>query len=187
MASSTKNTRKRGATPKMTKRKTVPGWLWLATGLLIGLFIAFLVFLRGQSTSGTSSTLKDQLKLEQKEDQQQRAFDYDFYKLLPKLEVVVPEESGKEQDKKTTAKPIATPGVYVLQAGSFKNMADADKRKATLALLGVVSRIVSAKIDGDQIWHRVQIGPFDDLAQLNSTRDLLIDNDIETLLLKVRG
>ena len=185
MSSGTKTARKRGATPKKASRKTVSGWLWLATGLLIGLFIAFLVFLRGQSASGPGSALKDELKLEQKEDQQQRAFDYDFYKLLPKLEVVVPE--AQEKDKKTEAKPIAAPGVYVLQAGSFKNMADADKRKASLALLGVVSRIVSAKIDGDQIWHRVQIGPFDDLAQLNSTRDLLIDNDIETLLLKVRG
>lgn len=178
--------KKRGATPKTEKQKAISGWMWLITGLLIGLFIAFLVFLKGQPQVPEESSSP---KVEQKQvpSPEGRTFDYDFYKLLPRLEVVVPENKVESKTKSgEKASPVEKPGVYVLQAGSFRKHADADRRKANLALLGVASQIVSVKVEGVS-WHRIQIGPFEDLKRLNETRDLLIDNNIETLLLKARG
>ena len=181
--------KKRGATKKTEKQKKFSGWLWLATGLLIGLFVAFLIFLKGQPQKKASVETPVVTKPKVEKSQDSKTLDYDFYKILPKLEVVTPldaeeHESSKKAEK---AKPVSKPGVYVVQAGSFKKHADADRRKANLALMGVASKIVSVKMDDGQTWHRVQIGPFEDLAQLNETRDVLKQNKIDTLLLKVKG
>jgi hypothetical protein len=80
--------------------------------------------------------------------------------------------------------PVSEPGTYVLQAGSFRNMADADRVKATLAMQGVESRIQQVTIDEDT-WHRVRIGPFDDLAQLEQTRRKLRDKHIEVIVIRL--
>ena len=55
--------------------------------------------------------------------------------MLPKFEVVVPE---KEKDVRpdTRAVPETRSGTYVLQAGSYKNFADADRVRAKLACRG---------------------------------------------------
>lgn len=181
--------KKRGATKKSEKAKKFSGWLWMVAGLLIGLFIAFLVFLRGQPQSETGVKREVVKPPKVEESQDRKTLDYDFYKILPKLEVVTTpeEEVDKPLSKVEKTKPINKPGIYVIQAGSFKKHADADRRKANLALLGVASKIVSVEIDGGQTWHRVQIGPYEDLAKLNETRGLLSENKIETLLLKVKG
>ena len=187
MASKGNAKKKRGATPKTEQQKRFSGWLWLATGLFVGLFVAFLVFLKGQPPT-PKETLKPKAVEESPTTQESKTFEYDFYKLLPKLEVVVPDFLGKDaQAPDQKAEPIKKPGIYVIQAGSFRKHADADRRKANLALLGVASKIVTVKVEGNQTWHRVQIGPFEDLSRLNTTRDLLIQNKIDTLLLKVRG
>lgn len=187
MVNSTSKGKKRGATPKTEKQKAFSGWLWLGTGLLIGLFVAFLVFLKGQPQQAVKQKAVTKQPSQSTLEEESKTFDYDFYKLLPKLEVVVPdvEEKGKDSSGKKVA-PVKKPGVYVLQAGSFRNHADADRLKANLALIGVISKIVTVKVEGVD-WHRVQIGPFEDLVRLNETRDLLIQNNIETLLLKARG
>ena len=58
---------------------------------------------------------------------------YDFYQMLPNFEVVVPEKERDVKRDLPTAQ-IERPGVYVLQAGSYRNQADADRvAKAALA------------------------------------------------------
>ena len=181
--------KKRGATKKAENRKKFSGWAWLVTGLLVGLFVAFLVFLQGQPQKKENLEKPTVTKPKVEKSQDSKTLDYDFYKILPRLEVVTPldEVEGKPSGKAAQEKPVSKPGVYVIQAGSFRKHTDADTRKANLALLGVASKIVSVKMDDGQTWHRVQIGPFEDLAQLNETRDVLIKNKIDTLLLKVKG
>ncbi len=58
-----------------------------------------------------------------------------FYDMLPKFEVVVPE---KEKDVRpdTRAVPETRRGTYVLQAGSYKNFADADRVRAQIGAAG---------------------------------------------------
>ena len=77
-------------------------------------------------------------------------------------------------------------GTYVLQVGSFRNPGEAERRRASLALLGLEARVQTIAIDGEAIWHRVQVGPYEELNALNNARVRLRENDIEAIALKVR-
>jgi len=108
---------------------------------------------------------------------------FDFYDMLPQFEVVIPEsEQGTRPNRQATA--VEETGNYVLQVGAFKALADADRMQANLALLGIESNIQRVPID-DDIYHRVRIGPIDDLDELNRIRRRLWDADIEVMLIRV--
>jgi len=74
----------------------------------------------------------------------------------------------------------------VLQVGSFRKLNEADSLKANLALLGVEANIETVKVNKDT-WHRVRVGPYTNLAELNRTRRQLRQNDIDSLLMRVRN
>src|SRR5204863_7084824 len=94
---------------------------------------------------------------------------YDFYQMLPNFEVVVPEKDKDVKRDPPAAAKIERPGVYVLQAGSYRNEADADRVRAQLALQGVDARVQRVAVDND-VWHRVRIGPITSLDELNRVR-----------------
>ena len=108
---------------------------------------------------------------------------FDFYRMLPNYEVVIPEQ----EDVATGAEeaPVQAAGVYVLQAGSFRKAEDADRLRAQLALLGIESRIQQVTIDGTDSWHRVRIGPIEDLQRLQELRQTLARNEVEALVIRV--
>jgi cell division protein FtsN len=108
---------------------------------------------------------------------------FDFYEILPQFEVVVPEVETATRPVART-QPVEEPGSYVLQAGSFNALGDADRLKARIALLGIESRIQRVEID-DDAFHRVRIGPISDLEQLNRIRRQLRDAHIDTMLMKL--
>jgi len=58
-----------------------------------------------------------------------------------------------------------------------------DKVKASIALLGVESRIQRVTVD-DAVFHRVRIGPISDLAELNRVRKRLHDAHIDAVVMK---
>lgn len=72
---------------------------------------------------------------------------------------------------------------YVLQAGSFRALDDADRRRGELAFLGLESSIEEMKTDTG-VWHRVYIGPFSSRSEMAKARGLTAQSDIDTLLLK---
>lgn len=107
---------------------------------------------------------------------------FEFYEMLPDAEVDV-----AEQPRATGTvgpPPVSMPGTYVVQAGAFPNFAEADKVKARLALLGVVSEIQTADANGTT-FHRVRIGPINNLNELNRLRARLQQNGIEYLVIPV--
>jgi len=108
---------------------------------------------------------------------------YDFYQMLPNFEVVVPE---KERDVKRDlpAAQIERPGVYVLQAGSYRNQADADRVAKQLSLQGIAAKVQRVAVDND-VWHRVRIGPISDLAALNRVRKQLQAADVDAIVIRV--
>src|SRR5262249_59350528 len=108
---------------------------------------------------------------------------YDFYEMLPKYEVVIPEKD-KDPRPNNQAGPVNKPGAYVLQAGSFRNHADADRVKALLALQGVESKIEKVSVDKDT-WHRVRVGPISNLDKLEETRSKLRQAQIDALVIRV--
>lgn len=109
---------------------------------------------------------------------------YDFYEMLPNFEVVVPEKDKEvKRDLPATAK-IERPGVYVLQAGSYRNEADANRVRAQLALQGVDAKVQRVAVDAD-VWHRVRIGPIGNLDELNKVRKQLQAAEVDALVIRV--
>ena len=108
---------------------------------------------------------------------------FDFYEMLPNFEVVIPEQEANVS-RDTHQEAVILPGIYVLQAGSFREFADADRRRAELALQGIESRIQRVTID-DKTYHRVRIGPTDDLDELNRLRDRLQQANIDVLRIRL--
>lgn len=192
------------------QRQPTPGWVWMLAGLAVGLFIALLVFLHQRyPASGSRSTQARASKHASVAPARPRAAHeakragaghaarsaaarpapspkFDFYTILPEMEVMVPDQdiTGKVEHGVTQ---IATPGTYVLQAGSFRRYDQADHLKAQLALLGLNASIQSVTINGDETWHRVRIGPFHNLNRLNQAREVLKTHHVEALLLKLKG
>ena len=72
---------------------------------------------------------------------------------------------------------------YVLQAGSFRASADADRRRGELALLGLEAAVEEISTDTGS-WHRVYVGPFESRSAMAKARSLTAQGDIDTLLLK---
>ena len=107
---------------------------------------------------------------------------FDFYKILPGSEEPVTEQQFKEaQDKPAQARET-----FYLQAGAFQNAPDADNLKARLALTGVAASVQTTTLPDKGIWHRVRVGPYTAVEDLNRARDTLKQNGIETTLIKVR-
>ncbi|HXC60867.1 MAG TPA: SPOR domain-containing protein [Steroidobacteraceae bacterium] len=108
---------------------------------------------------------------------------YEFYNMLPKFEVIVPEK-GSNARRDTTPAPVEQPGAYVLQVGSYRNRDDAERLRAKVAKLGIEARVQHVAIDADEL-HRVLIGPIRDLAKLNATRRELRAASIDAIMYQV--
>ena len=108
---------------------------------------------------------------------------FDFYKILPGTEEATPEKAAKEPAKGST--PTAKQAFF-LQAGSFQNAPDADNLKATLALLGFEAAIETTTLPDKGVWHRVRVGPYTSVEELNRARDALKQNGVQTTLVKAR-
>ena len=70
--------------------------------------------------------------------------------------------------------------------GSFRSLADADRLKAQLALMGLEPSIQTVSIDGTETWHRVRVGPFSGRREVGEARQRLKENELESLLLKLK-
>jgi len=190
----------------MSNRKPVPGYIWLLAGLAIGLFAAFLVYLDKQPAEEVTFTeavkqelkkAREQQKIEAAKQPEENSGSnsgnkprFEFYTILSELEVFVPEpEVEKTRAAVNTQTPsshsTASTKKYLLQAGSFKNHEDAERLKASLALLGVQSSIQSVAINQDN-WHRVRIGPFSNPARLRETLSTLKQNNIHAMTMELK-
>jgi cell division protein FtsN len=109
---------------------------------------------------------------------------YDFYEMLPNFEVVVPEKDKEVKRGLPATARIDRPGVYVLQAGSYRNQSDAERVRAQLSLQGIDAKVQRVAVDSD-VWHRVRIGPVTNLDQLNKLRKQLQSADFDALVIRV--
>lgn len=110
--------------------------------------------------------------------------EYDFYGMLPKSEVVVPETDPKAPVPAVPNTPIGRPGVYVLQLGMFKKLDEAERLQAKLLRLGVQSAVQRIAIESE-VLHRVRIGPVSNLNDLNRTRAALQRAEIDAVVIRV--
>jgi cell division protein FtsN len=178
------------------KRKSTgfSGWTGALCGLALGLGVAAVVYIKDHRPDVpiAKAGKMDRRKSRGNEPPDTEAADsgtedstksYAFYDMLPKFEVVIPEkERVVRPDLKST--PETRRGTYVLQAGSYKNFADADRVRAQLALQGIESKVQKVTM-GDESWHRVRIGPISKLDELNRLQQLLRKADVDALVIRV--
>jgi cell division protein FtsN len=174
------------------RRFRKPGWLLLVVGIGIGVAGVTLWQMyshRGDGRSGLgnffSSISKPVEKPAKKEPEPAKPTKpkFDFYTILPETETVLPERRSKTKISK--AKPEE--GVnYILQAGSFAGFEEADQMKAKLALAGLVAHIQKITIEGKGEYHRVRLGPYDNIEQLEGAAQQLQKMGIKALRLKVK-
>jgi cell division protein FtsN len=164
------------------------GWLGLSLGLALGLAIAVGIYVKDHKPDmalKAAAAKHEKKKAAEAEvpEEEPPSKSYDFYDMLPKFEVVVPE---KEKDVRPDVHAAAEtrPGTYVLQAGSYKNFSDADRIRAQLALQGIESKVQKVSVDSDT-WHRIRIGPISNLDDLNRMRQKLRKSDIDVLVIRV--
>lgn len=116
---------------------------------------------------------------------EENARNFDFYDMLPNFEVVVPEKDREVSRERDTAPvKIERPGVYVLQAGSYRQQAEADRVRSQLKIQGIDANVQRVAVD-DDVWHRVRIGPITDLTELNRLRARLRAADFDALVIRV--
>lgn len=191
-------TRRKAATRRRRRNKGVPAWLWTLIGLLGGLLVAVIVYLlmRPADTATPQAISAPPEKPAQHETRDVHKATkkvippppkprFDFYNLLPEMEVVVPEQEIRGTPTREGVKRVEQPGTYLLQAGSFPSHQRADRLRAKLAMLGLETRIQTVSVDGSKTWHRVRVGPYKNLAELNEARTLLKQNGIDAILIRL--
>ena len=175
-------TRKRGG-----RSGGLSGGAGLVIGLTLGVALAAGVHLyhttRAEQTAVPVDDVATDSTADAATDDGRPKPQFDFYRMLPNYEVVIPEHEDVASN--ADEPPVQAAGVYVLQAGSFRKAEDADRLRAQLALLGVESRIQRVTIDGADTWHRVRIGPVNDLDELQKLRLTLARNSVEALVIRV--
>ena len=188
------SSRRRGRAQHFRKHRRSTGFRrsWLVGGLLV-LCAGFLVWyfrdaldatlntkLRGTSDTATPEVSAKSERAAKGAKPKPPASEgpnrFEFYEMLEDAEVRVPVQANPVRP--AAPPPVSRPGTYVIQAGAFPNFADADKVKARLALLGVESVIQTAQANGS-VFHRVRIGPIENLNEINRLRARLGQNGIQ--------
>lgn len=198
-----KVTKSRGAS--RGRKQGTPGWMWLAAGLLIGLGLAWYLFAKGYIPQPTAEEVASQTAEAQPDDDEELApapkevkkSQYDFFTVLPEMEVVVGDEELMEKSQRQEQTPVQPETAsaaettaaatdtdqYLLQVGSFRTAADAEQMKARLALLGITARVQTVTVNG-ATWHRVRVGPVNGAREAESMRSRLSANKIDSLVMK---
>ena len=185
---------RRKAATRSRGRAGTPAWMWLATGILIGLGLAWYLFAKGMIPQPeppepqAAETAQESASSEEiaPAEQEQKTSRYDFFTVLPEMEVVVPEQELSRQTRpEAPAEARAQTDVeqYILQVGSFQERADAEQRKARLALMGESATIQTVTVN-DATWHRVRVGPVSGARRAEDIRNRLADSGIDSLVMK---
>jgi cell division protein FtsN len=185
------------AAAKSNSNKGSPFLTGLLVGLLLGVGLSLWVtmYLKGSESPFTENKFKkpaieaatgkqvdeneeDVLPKEESPDGVAKPDNqFDFYTILPETESTVTEQEVKESSIKKDN--------YFLQVGAFQTVADADNMKAKLALQGFEAVVQTATIPEKGVWHRVRVGPLNDIGQINKIRGELTTNGFNTDLIKV--
>jgi cell division protein FtsN len=180
------------------QRDRPPGsWLSFLTGLAIGLAAAVGVYLwsnpaqmRSAAPVGQESGTAAEPALDQADSEAPMTPDvptpkFDFYKILPEIEVKVPEEQVAEPTPPPATVEQAPNAAYMLQVASFQRFDEADQSKAQLALYGVRATIQRVVINGQDVWYRVHVGPYQSVQAAQEMRARLAQSGINAIMLKL--
>lgn len=163
-----------------------PAWVYLIAGLIIGLFVAFLVFLSQQdggrvdiktAIEESAQQAKDTREVRQNSGNAPSKPEFDFYKMLPELQVnVSPNLDVNIASKPPAPKPKETvrttlssnAELYYLQVGAFTKFESADKQKAGLVLQNWPTKVQQVRKDDGVSIYRILVGPYNTGSELSS-------------------
>lgn len=190
---------KHRAQPRSTPKRA-PFWVLLLTGYLLGAMTVGLLWLKAplgdqDGWIGVEPELGERTPAARQETGGEtaparaiRKPHFDFYTMLPAMEVVIPEEELDETPPAAAAAAAAQPPapgpLHLLQVGSFRKQPDAERLKAQLALLGYSSHIQKTKGPQDAVWYRVRTTPFETVAALRQARRRLEANGYRSLVIQ---
>ena len=109
---------------------------------------------------------------------------FEFYKELTKQDATLPGQKDgagalSPEGKSAPVSTRAAQEIYFLQVGSFSSAEDADKLKASLAMLGMEASVQIATIPDKGVYHRVRLGPYKGAVEMNKARMTLKQNGVE--------
>jgi cell division protein FtsN len=199
----TRDYRKGSPPPRRRKEPRGTCAFWFLAGGLLGAFGVGVAWMLNEQPAGPQpATAAAPDPAEQPRPKPK----FDFYDMLPKEEVVVPAEREPEpvplpapgqqappspMPRAATAEPApapatsAGPNSYILQVGSFRSNADAEKLKAQLALLGIQTSIQTVTIDSGQTYHRVRTGAYA-RPDANAVRAKLQSNGHKPMMMRAQ-
>lgn len=162
---------------------------WVLSLAAVGGFIGFIVYLNSLPSSqpGTTELKQVQQPAEKpatpapqetaKAEEKKQGFR--FYEMLPESEVVPPKV------EEYTPGPAKQDFDYLVQSGSFRSKADAERQRAQIAFQGLRAQVQRIDLDNGSTWYRVNVGPFGSRSQMNSAIDKLVSINIEPLVRKI--
>lgn len=175
---------RRSAQTKSTQ-PGMPGWVWLMVGVTAGLVIAVVLYIingpepapRQPQTPPAEQQVKTPEPAKQLPPKEEARFT--FYEMLPNFQLV------PRTEQYTPPPEPATNLSYAIQAGSFGRESDAEARRAEIALLGMQSRVETAKLDDGRTVYRVIIGPETSFKRVKNQMARLYDNGIESFFRRI--
>ncbi|NKB61418.1 MAG: hypothetical protein GKR95_04505 [Gammaproteobacteria bacterium] len=200
----------------------------LSMGVVIGVLSTILWQGMNSVDDGVGAGIRQMIETSRTEDQQEtesareeiqqpepQETNYDFYTVLPEMEVVVSadevvdlnggsdiaelaEDSTVSRNENTESNlpesssetPLPQPvnteeNMYMLQAGSYRVNTDAERLRANLAIKGLVSTIQKVSIQGKGDFFRVRLGPYSSYESMVAVDEALIRQGIKSLRLKI--
>ncbi|GIX36740.1 MAG: hypothetical protein KatS3mg126_2519 [Lysobacteraceae bacterium] len=172
--------------------RRIPGWVWLLAGLVLGLGLAVVVLVRDgidparllpRPNPVAPRPAEPEPPVAQKGQPDTRRPKYDFYTVLPGREVVIPDAEIKARAR--SEPPAEAPsGRLFLQAGAFSDPRRAEEIKAAIAFTGLVARVEPTTAASGQTVHRVMLGPFASLRELDQAKSTLAANGVQAIAIR---
>ena len=177
-----------GASPRqedapVTQRRELPPWSWLIFGVVLGFGLSKLLDedpvapAPRMAAVPAASAAPDKGAAAPQDEERKR---FDFYNLLPQQEVT----TEPVEEYQSTPRDAENLPEYILQVGSFRAKADAERLVAKLKKQGHVP-MISSTGTANGTWHRVRIGPFKDRRKLNMAQDAMAKDNIQSLLIRL--
>ena len=179
--------------PKQKRKPAVSRWVIIFTLIVSVAFLAGLFLLSQQPDDAKASTvvaekIKPTAAIKATPKTTDEASDqtavgaqkgsFDFYTLLPDSEV----KPGQVEAYISTPKDPTKKTNVVLQVGSFRKLADANRLRAKLILINMTNVVAEKTVSSNgAIWFRVRVGPFSNRSTLNKAEDILAQQGIESI------
>ncbi len=188
----------RRTTTRRRYGKNLPGWQLLLIGLALGLLIMWAVehLFQGRRPLSGIAGLFVHHPAENPPTQPAAPSappavsppkpKFDFYTILPDVETVIPDRTGKSGAKVATPNRPEKGIRYVLQAAAYASNGDADHLRARLALAGLEAYTEKVVIGGRGSYYRVRLGPFARLQDMDAADRKLAKLGIKAIRLKVK-